>query len=174
MSRKSPQLTNSVITPKMKDMATPLHVELQQTRPFDLLEEEAHVSIGRTAALLDRAFAQMLKPHGITPTQYNVLRILRGAGAAGLCRNEVGARLVTPVPDVTRLLDRMADLKLIARQRSDEDRRLVRTHLTAKGLDLVNGLDSVLRPSHQKRLAGISREKLEALVATLAEVRAGI
>ena len=155
-------------------MASPLHVELQQTRPFDLLEEEAHVSISRTAALLERAFAQMLKPYGITPTQYNVLRILRGAGAAGLCRNEVGARLVTPVPDVTRLLDRMADLKLIARQRSDEDRRLVRTHLTAKGLDLVNSLDAVLRPSHQQRLTGIPREKIAALVETLAEIRANL
>lgn len=153
-------------------MATPLHAELQQTRPFDLLEEEAHVSISRTAALLERAFAQLLKPHGITPTQYNVLRILRGAGAAGLCRNEVGARLVTPVPDVTRLLDRMADMKLIARQRSDEDRRLVRTHLTAKGLDLVNGLDTALRASHQRRLAHIPREQIQALVDTLAEVRA--
>lgn len=153
-------------------MATPLHVELQQTRPWDLLEEEVHVSIARTAALLERAVAQTLKPHGLTPTQYNVLRILRGAGAAGLCRNEVGARLVTPVPDVTRLLDRMADMKLIARQRSDEDRRLVRTHLTAKGLDLVNALDDVLLPSHQQRLAHISRERLVALVETLAEVRA--
>jgi len=158
----------------MKAMATKLHVELQQTRPWDLLEEEAHVSIGRTAALLERAFAQMLKPYGITPTQYNVLRILRGAGAAGLCRNEVGARLVTPVPDVTRLLDRMADLKLIARQRSDEDRRLVRTHLTAKGLDLVNSLDAVLRPSHQTRLAGIPRDRITALVETLAEIRANL
>lgn len=153
-------------------MARPLHAELQQTRPFDLLEEEAHVSISRTAALLERAFAQLLKPHGITPTQYNVLRILRGAGAAGLCRNEVGARLVTPVPDVTRLLDRMADMKLIARQRSDDDRRLVRTHLTTKGLDLVNGLDSALRASHQQRLAHIPREQIQALVDTLAEVRA--
>jgi DNA-binding MarR family transcriptional regulator len=153
-------------------MATPLHAELQQTKPFDLLEEEAHVAISRTAALLERAFAQLLKPHGITPTQYNVLRILRGAGAAGLCRNEVGARLVTPVPDVTRLLDRMADMKLIARQRSDEDRRLVRTHLTAKGLDLVNGLDAGLRASHQQRLAHIPREQVQALVDTLAEVRA--
>lgn len=153
-------------------MATPVHVELQQSRPFDLLEEEAHVSISRTAALLERAFAQLLKPHGITPTQYNVLRILRGAGAAGLCRNEVGARLVTPVPDVTRLLDRMADMKLIARQRSDEDRRLVRTHLTPKGLALVNDLDSTLRTSHQKRLAHIPRNQIQALVETLAEVRA--
>ncbi len=153
-------------------MVPPLHAELQQTRPFDLLEEEAHVSISRTAALLERAFAQLLKPHGITPTQYNVLRILRGAGAAGLCRNEVGARLVTPVPDVTRLLDRMADMKLIARQRSDEDRRLVRTHLTAKGLNLVNGLDTELRASHQQRLAHIPRQQIQALVDTLAEVRA--
>jgi len=153
-------------------MASPLHAELQQTRPFDLIEEEALVSISRTAALLERAFAQLLKPHGITPTQYNVLRILRGAGAAGLCRNEVGARLVTPVPDVTRLLDRMAAMKLIARQRSDEDRRLVRTHLTAKGLDLVNGLDAELRASHQQRLAHIPREQIQALVDTLAEVRA--
>jgi DNA-binding MarR family transcriptional regulator len=116
----------------------------------------------------------LLKPYGITPTQYNVLRILRGAGAAGLCRNEVGARLVTPVPDVTRLLDRMADMKLIARQRSDEDRRLVRTHLTAKGLDLVNSLDAVLRPSHLQRLAGIPREKITALVETLAEIRSNL
>lgn len=153
-------------------MTTPLHVELQQARPWDLLEEEVHVSIGRTAALLERAVAQLLKPHGLTPTQYNVLRILRGAGAAGLCRNEVGARLVAPVPDVTRLLDRMADLKLIARQRSDEDRRLVRTHLTAKGLALVNSLDTALRQAHQRRLAHITRPQLEALVATLAEVRA--
>jgi len=153
-------------------MVTPLHVELQQARPWDLLEEEVHLSIARTAALLERAVARTLKPHGLTPTQYNVLRILRGAGAAGLCRNEVGARLVTPVPDVTRLLDRMDDMKLIARQRSDEDRRLVRTHLTAKGLALVNTLDTILLPSHQRRLAHISREKLDDLVATLAEVRA--
>lgn len=155
-------------------MVTPLHVELQQSRPWDLLEEEAHVSIARTAALLERAIAQLLKPYGITPTQYNVLRILRGAGAAGLCRNEVGVRLVTPVPDVTRLLDRMADMKLIARQRSDEDRRLVRTYLTAKGLALVNELDGILRLSHTKRLVHLSHEKLAALVETLAEIRANL
>ena len=151
-----------------------LQDDLRQRRPFGSPAEEAYLNLIRTADQLSRGVALVLRPHKLSEAQYNVLRILRGAGAAGLCRNEVGARLVTPVPDVTRLLDRMADLKLIARQRSDEDRRLVRTHLTAKGLDLVNGLDSVLRPSHQKRLAGISREKLEALVATLAEVRAGI
>lgn len=153
-------------------MARPLSDELKQTRPFAHVEEEAHLSIARTAALLERAFAQLLRPHGITPTQYNVLRILRGAGAAGLCRNELGERLVTPVPDVTRLLDRMAEMRLIARQRVDEDRRLVRTHLTAKGLELVNSLDAEIVAAHRQRLAHISRERLKALIDTLADVRA--
>jgi DNA-binding MarR family transcriptional regulator len=155
-------------------MVTPLHIELQQARPYDLLEEEVHVSIARTAALLERAVARMLKPHGLTPTQYNVLRILRGAGPDGLCRNEVGVRLITPVPDVTRLLDRMADLQLIARERSEEDRRHVRTLLTPKGLALVNALDDELRAGHCQRLAKIERQDLAHLVSTLAEVRAGI
>jgi len=155
-------------------MATPLHVELKQARPYELLEEEVHVSIARTAAVLERAVAQTLKPHGLTPTQYNVLRILRGAGAEGLCRNEVGARLIAPVPDVTRLLDRMAELGLISRERSDEDRRLVRTRLTAKGLQLVNSLDADLRADHRRRLAMIDRAALTQLVATLDQVRAGL
>jgi DNA-binding MarR family transcriptional regulator len=155
-------------------MATPLHVELKQARPYDLLEEEVHVSIARTAAVLERAVAQTLKPHGLTPTQYNVLRILRGAGAEGLCRNEVGARLIAPVPDVTRLLDRMAELDVISRERSDEDRRLVRTRLTAKGLQLVNSLDDELRADHRRRLAQVDREALKQLVDTLDRVRAGL
>jgi DNA-binding MarR family transcriptional regulator len=152
-------------------MAQPLHDELKQSKPFADVEEEVHVSIARTSALLERTVAQFLKPYGITPTQYNVLRILRGAGAGGLCRNELGERLVTPVPDVTRLLDRMADLKLIARQRSDEDRRLVRTHLTAKGLELVNSLDAPLRTAHRERLKHLSRQRLRDLADTLAEIR---
>lgn len=152
-------------------MSRPIHTELKQSRPFDLVEEEVHVSLARTTALVERAFAQALKPHGITPTQYNVLRILRGAGPGGLCRNEVGERLVTPVPDVTRLLDRMADLQLITRQRSDDDRRLVRTQLTPKGLALVDALDEELRALHRKRLAHVDKAKLHALVETLADIR---
>ena len=153
-------------------MVTPLHVELRQSKPYDLVEEEVHVSIARTAALLERAVAQVLKPYGITPTQYNVLRILRGAGAEGLCRNEIGSRLINPVPDVTRLLDRMEDLALIARQRDEDDRRQVRTLLTAKGLGLVNDLDGVLRDGHVARLAHVPADRLTTLVSTLAEVRA--
>ena len=152
-------------------MARPLHEELKQSKPFAEIEEELHVSIARTAALLERAVAKQLRPHGLTPTQYNVLRILRGAGPTGLCRNELGERLVTPVPDVTRLLDRMAEQKLIARQRSDEDRRLVRTYLTPKGLELVNQLDDDMRAGHRARLSEFSREEIKRLVDALAELR---
>ncbi len=149
-----------------------LSEELKQGRPFDLLEEEAHLSIVRTAAVLEHSFAQTLKPYGLTPTQYNVLRILRGAGPGGLCRNEMGQRLLRPVPDVTRLLDRMTEMKLIGRQRVDEDRRLVRTHITPRGLALVGELDAPLREIHRARLAHVGQTKLKALINALAEVRA--
>lgn len=153
-------------------MPVPLHAELKSARPFDLIEEEALLSIARTAALVEHGFGQMLKPHGLTATQYNVLRILRGAGPAGLCRNEIGARLLRPVPDVTRLLDRMTDLHLVGRQRSDADRRLVRTHITPKGMNLLAALDEPIRDRHRRRLAHIPPERLRLLVELLAEVRA--
>jgi DNA-binding MarR family transcriptional regulator len=152
-------------------MTTDLRAELRQTKPFASLEHEATLSIARTAAILEHGVAEALRGHGITPTQYNVLRILRGAGPGGLCRNEVGERLLRAVPDVTRLLDRLTDLHLIGRQRSDEDRRLVRTHITPKGLALLAELDAPIRAFHRKRLEGVSRQKLQALVTTLAEVR---
>lgn len=152
-------------------MTRPLYVELKQTRPFDLIEEELHLSIVRTAALLEHAMVQVLKPYGLTPTQYNVLRILRGAGEAGLCRNEVGARLLRQVPDVTRLLDRLMELKLIGRSRQDEDRRLVRTRITPKGLELLARLDGPIRAFHTERVSGVSRQKLRQLVDLLAELR---
>jgi len=152
-------------------MPRALHTELKSAKPFDLLEEEAHLSIVRTAAQLEHAIAQMLKPYGLTQTQYNVLRILRGAGPGGLCRNEVGARLLRQVPDVTRLLDRMTELRLIGRQRSDSDRRLVRTYITPKGLEVLAMLDEPVREFHRGALKQISQAKLRGLIDVLAEVR---
>lgn len=152
-------------------MPRALHEELKSNKPYDLLEEEAHLSILRTAALYEHAIAQVLKPYGLTQTQYNVLRILRGAGPGGLCRNEIGDRLLRQVPDVTRLLDRMTELKLIGRQRSDTDRRLVRTRITAKGLELLAELDAPVRAFHRSRLGGVSQARLRQLVDTLAEIR---
>lgn len=153
-------------------MLSGLGAELKQNKPFASLEEEAALSIARTAAVLDHQVAQALKGHGLTPSQYNVLRILRGAGPEGLCRNEVGSRLVTQVPDVTRLLDRMEDTGLISRQRGSEDRRFVTTRATRKGLDLVNELDQPMNELLQERLGHVSKKSLRALIDALAEVRA--
>ena len=152
-------------------MASKLQDELKQTKPFKEIEEEAYLSILRTAAILDHSVSQALKPHGVTATQYNVLRILRGAGAEGLCRNEVGERLVTAVPDVTRLLDRMEEMGLIARRRGGADRRFVTTTLTKKGIDLVNRLDARVGRIHAEQLGHVDKRHLKTLVDLLGEVR---
>jgi DNA-binding MarR family transcriptional regulator len=152
-------------------MTSALQQELKQTKPFPTLEEEAGVSIQRTAAILGHAFAEALREYGITATQYNVLRILRGAGRDGLCRNEVRDRLVAQVPDATRLLDRMVELDLISRDRDGPDRRFVTARITAKGSKLVNELDEPVRRLARARLGHLGRVKLQQLLDLLAEAR---
>jgi DNA-binding MarR family transcriptional regulator len=153
-------------------MPTPLQHELRQSRPFASPETEAALSVLRTAALLGSAVAETLKPHGLTPTQYNVLRILRGAGDGGLCRHEVGDRLVTPVPDVTRLLDRLEAAALIRRHRDPEDRRQVRARITPQGLRRLATLDGVLDALHRQQLGHLEEEQLRTLTDVLAAARA--
>ncbi len=152
-------------------MTTRLRDEIRQKRPFTSPEQAAHLGILRTAAALDHAFAEALRAHDITPTQYNVLRILRGAGAKGLCRNEVRDRMVARVPDATRLLDRMEAAGLIRRERSAEDRRFVTTHLTAEGRRLVDALDDPVEALHRAHLGHLAREELETLAHLLDRVR---
>ena len=149
-----------------------LRDELKMGKPFKSVEEEALLSIARTAAVLEHAGAEALKPFKLTITQYNVLRILRGAGDAGLCRNEVGQRLVTKVPDVTRLLDRMEAAGLIVRQRGGEDRRFVATRITEKGLKLLDKIDRELPAIHGRQLGHVAQKRLRELIALLEEVRA--
>lgn len=148
-----------------------LRDELKMAKPFKSVEEEAILSVARTAAVLDHANAEALKPHDLTPTQYNVLRILRGAGDAGLCRNAVGERLITRVPDVTRLLDRMEDAGLISRQRGS-DRRFVTTRITDKGLKLLDRIDRELPAIHRRQLGHVAPKRLRELIELLEEVRA--
>jgi DNA-binding MarR family transcriptional regulator len=148
-----------------------LQDELKQTRPWDTLEEEAALNIARTAAILDHETAQVMKPFGVTPTQYNVLRILRGAGESGLCRNEVGERLVRQVPDVTRLLDRMEEVGWIDRRRSESDRRFVTTVITARGSALLAELDGPIVAFHRQRLSHMGEEQLRAVVALMEGIR---
>ena len=152
-------------------MARTLQAELKTSKPFSSLEQEAMLSLARTAARLDHDMLDALRPYGLTPTQYNALRILRGAGSAGLCRNEVRDRLVAWVPDATRLLDRLEDTALVVRGREGDDRRFVRARITRKGLDLLARLDRVVTQLHERQLGHLGRKKLKALIELLEDAR---
>jgi DNA-binding MarR family transcriptional regulator len=152
-------------------MTPDLRHELRQQKPFRTIQQEAQLSVIRTGSLLTDAFERMLKPYGITSAQFNVLRILRGAEPQGLCRNELRERLLTRMPDVTRLLDRMVDAGLVERTREGEDRRRVRTRITPKARRLVDKLDDIVTEEHQRRFGHLGKEKLRDLIETLTEVR---
>jgi DNA-binding MarR family transcriptional regulator len=152
------------MTPALKD-------ELKQNKPFANLREEATLNIIRTNNLLNDSLEQTLKPYKITGTQYNVLRILRGAEPNGLCRNEVRERLLNRMPDATRLLDRMEEAGLVTRSRESDDRRMVRTRITKQGRKLVDSLDAPIAAEHQKQLGHLTSQELKALITLLTEVR---
>jgi DNA-binding MarR family transcriptional regulator len=148
-----------------------LKQELKQRKPFRSVRHEAHLSILRTAAELEHAMESAVKPHGITATQYNVLRILRGAGPGGLCRHEIGTRMLRRVPDVTRLLDRMEDLSLVVRVRDGDDRRYVTTRVTDAGLTILATLDPVVDRLTDAQVGHLGEARLRALIDLLGRVR---
>ncbi len=145
--------------------------ELKQTKPFTSSVQEAVLSIKRTAAMLELRLSELLRPFGLTPTQYNVLRILRGAGPDGLPRCDVQARLVAPVADTTRLLDRLERMGLVARVRSTEDRRVVTSRITPKGLAMLDKVATPLRELEEKEVGQVSEARLRSLISILDEVR---
>ena len=152
------------MTPTLKD-------EIRQTRPFGSLQQEAYLGILRTAAVLEHGVSDLLKDHGITHTQYNVLRILRGAGEKGLCRNAVRDRMVAQVPDATRLLDRMEAMGLIRRERDAEDRRYVTARITDEGRALLATLDEPVARLHRGQFEGLAEKDLQALIRLLEVAR---
>ena len=152
-------------------MSITLHDELHQRKPFASLAEEAYLNLSRTEAVLQEGIDRVLKPHGVSATQYNVLRILRGAGTKGLCRHEIRDRLLTRMPDVTRLLDRMEEAGLVSRVRDAADRRLVTTRLTDRGRELVDALDGPVAEEHERRLGRLDNDQLRTLVRLLTLVR---
>jgi DNA-binding MarR family transcriptional regulator len=145
--------------------------ELKQTRPFTSPAQEAVLSIQRTAALLELRLSDLLRPSGLTPTQYNVLRILRGAGPDGLPRCDVQARLVAPVADTTRLLDRLERMGLVSRVRSTEDRRVVTSRIAPRGLAMLDKVATPLRELEAREVGQVSEARLRALISVLDEVR---
>jgi DNA-binding MarR family transcriptional regulator len=139
--------------------------------PHGALEATVFVSLLRTADALARGAEDLIKPYGLSGTQYNVLRILRGAGEKGLACREVGSRLISRDPDITRLLDRMESRGLIARAREAGDRRVVRTRITPEGLRLLVELDEPVRQLHRRQLRHLPEKQLRQLSALLDRAR---
>jgi DNA-binding MarR family transcriptional regulator len=145
--------------------------ELKQTRPFASLAQEAYVNVRRTADALLRSTEDVLKRAELSSTQYNVLRILRGARPAGLACSEIGERMIARDPDITRLLDRLENRGLVTRQRQKKDRRVVTTRITAAGLRLLKGLDRPVLEAHERQLGHLGRKRLQALIRLLEAAR---
>ena len=152
-------------------MGGKLAKEIRQTRPFSSLAEEAILNLHRTSAVLSQLFADTLKPYGLTEVQYNALRILRGAGRAGLPCQAIAERMIARDPDVTRLVDRLASRRLVERARSEEDRRVVVNRITADGLKMLSLLDEAVRDLPRHALGHLGEKKLRALIDLLEEAR---
>jgi DNA-binding MarR family transcriptional regulator len=152
-------------------MTNHLQAEIKQTKPFPSPTSEALLSVLRTAAVLEHRLTEVLKPYGITHTQYNVLRILRGAGSTGLCGREVAERLVSKVPDISRLLDRMEEMQLIDRERDPADRRHVTARISPEGLRVLTRATPQLEAIEQTRFAGLEPERVKLLIEVLAQIR---
>ena len=148
-----------------------LQEEIQQRKPFGSLEEEAFLNLLRTSNALSQGLAALLKTADLTNTQYNVLRILRGAGAEGLPSGEVGERMITRDPDVTRLLDRLERRGLVERWRDAQDRRVVRARITQEGLRSIAPLDEPVAELHVRQLRHLGEERLRVLVGLLEAAR---
>ncbi len=134
-------------------------------------EQEAFLAIVRTAAQLTDQIEQVLRPEGVGTAQYNVLRILRGSEPDGLCRNQVRDRMLTRMPDMTRMLDRMEAAGLVARARSTDDRRVVTTRITSAGLAVLDRLHDAVLEEHRRRLGHLAGADLRVLCDLLAQVR---
>jgi DNA-binding MarR family transcriptional regulator len=145
--------------------------ELKQRRPIGSLEEEAFLNLQRTANVLQDEIADLLRRHELTQSQYNVLRILRGAGEHGLTASDIGERMITRDPDVTRLVDRLEKRGLVERWRCGEDRRVVWTRISPEGRALIEPLDEPLRELHVAQLTHLGSEKLRTLTSLLEEAR---
>jgi DNA-binding MarR family transcriptional regulator len=152
-------------------MAKGIRGEIKQKKPFPSLEAEAFLGLVRTADQMQGRAAEMLKPHGISPTQYNALRILRGAGAEGLACGEIGERMINRDPDITRLLDRLQCRGLVVRSRGRKDRRVMRARITAAGLALLRVLDRPVAEFQQQSLGHLGRQRLRVLIQLLDAAR---
>jgi DNA-binding MarR family transcriptional regulator len=148
-------------------MARPLQEEIRQQKPFVSLEQEAVLNVLRTADVLQQRLAAALKPFKLSHSQYNVLRILRGAGPKGLACREISERMITRDPDITRLLDRLEARGLLTRARDQKDRRVVMARITSEGQRLLEVLDRPIVEVDRQLLQHLGEQRLRALIELL-------
>jgi DNA-binding MarR family transcriptional regulator len=153
-------------------VAKSLQEELKQSKPFESVEVEAYISLMRTYAVLSQPLNDLFKEFGITQTIYNLMRIIRGGPEEGVPCAIISERLVTRVPDVTRLVDRAVEAGLVMRNRPDSDRRVVLLSLTDKGRNLLNKMQEPLLKAHHAQMKGLNETELATLVDLLARLRA--
>ena len=142
----------------------------RSTRAPVLLEAHVFIALQKIADALAQEVEQLLKTHGLTAAQYNVLRILRGAEPEGLACSNISERMISHDPDMTRLLDRMEKRALITRRRQKDDRRVVKTRITPVGLDLLRGLDQPIREVHKRQFQHIPAARLKTLAELVDQV----
>lgn len=148
-----------------------LKLEILQEPPFASAEEEALLNLMRTSDCLHRAFHRKTRDWGVTSTQYNVLRILRGSQPHGLTCSAIGSRMITPEPDITRLLSRLKGLGLIRQRRDKQDRRVVWTQISEAGMELLRKMDPVILKVPGELLGHLSATELAELIRLLEVAR---
>ena len=158
----------------MSERKSALQHEIRQSRPFQSPGQEAVLGLFRTADQVRRRLGRVLAPAGVTQQQYNVLRILRGAGGEGLPTLAIADRMVEQTPGVTRLIDRLASRGWVERQRADDDRRRVDCRITDAGLELLASLDEPVDRADEVLLQMLEADEIETLIALLDRVRAGL
>lgn len=148
-----------------------LQQEIKQSKPFRSTAQEATLGLLRTTDVLRRRMAALIEPHGITGQQYNVLRILRGAGGEGLPTLEIAERMIEQAPGVTRLLDRLETKRLVHRERCPEDRRQVTCRITTSGLTLLGRLDEIVNGADETMLQDLTPAEQKQLIRLLDRIR---
>ena len=148
--------------------------DIKQSKPFRSKGEEAAVALMRTADMVRRSITTVLEPHGLSVQQYNVLRILRGAGAEGLPTLEIADRAIEQAPGITRLVDTLERKKFLTRKRSKNDRRCVYCRITSAGLALLKRLDGPMASAADHAVQNVKPRQLAQLLASLDHVRNGL
>jgi len=152
-------------------MSTPGEPHSAHARHFDSLEQEAFLNLWRTYDRLHAAEEELFGHYDLTPQQYNALRLLRGEESHKLATLALAARLVSRAPDITRLLDKLEDRKLIERERPADNRRMVLIGLTPSGRELLDQLDDRVRECHFRQLGHLPADQLRELIALLQAAR---